>query len=149
MFTTSNSAVIAAELHRVFVNSPHATDSLGLWLAVSAEAERQLRVPVDPALVPWVPVFMRYRLLRTEGEFFPFTGSTRIMTGPLTGTTYTNPDHAARAVVGATPAPLTGPAGNGDETDTAELRRPMPSWRFRATGAPAAKTLPAVPPLIS
>ncbi|WP_431953254.1 hypothetical protein [Nocardia lijiangensis] len=150
MFTTSNYAVIAESLHRVFASSPHAADSLELWLAVAAEAERQLRVPVLPALVPWVPVFVRYRLARTEGEFFPFTGATRIMTGPLTGITYTDPDSAARAVVGATPAPLIGraDAATGDQTDTAESR-PVPSWRFRATGAPVAKTSLAVPPLIS
>ncbi|WP_435593801.1 hypothetical protein [Nocardia sp. bgisy118] len=151
MFTTSNSAVIAASLHRVFTRSPHAADSLELWLAVAAEAEHQLRVPVLPTMVPWVPVFVYYRLLRTEGEFFPFTGSTRIMSGPLTGTTYTDPESAARAVVGATPAPLIVPADadNGDENDPAEAHRPVPSWRFRAIGAPAVQTPPAVPPLIS
>ncbi|MGW6123139.1 hypothetical protein ACWFRF_29140 [Nocardia sp. NPDC055165] len=141
MFTTpSNSALIAAELHRVFVSSPHAADSLELWLAVAAEAERALGVHVPPALVPWVPIFVRYRLLRTEGEFFPYTGSTRILTGPLTGTTYNNSHHAARAVVGATPVALPPYARRGDVTDTAELRRPVPSWRFRATGTQAAKT---------
>ncbi|MGW5450872.1 MULTISPECIES: hypothetical protein [Nocardia] len=147
--TPSPSAVIAAELHRVFVSSPHAADSLELWLAVAAEAERALGVFVPPALVPWVPIFVRYRLLRTEGEFFPFTGSTRIMTGPLAGTTYTSLDHAAHAVVGATPVALPPFARRDEVTDTTDVRRPLPSWRFRATGTQAAKTPRTVPPLLS
>ncbi|MFD3430750.1 hypothetical protein [Nocardia fluminea] len=140
MFTNSNSACIAAELHKVFINSPHAADSVELWLAVAAEAERQLGVHIPAPLVPWVPIFVRYRLWRTEGEFFPFTGSTRITTGPLTGTTYTDLDHAAHAVVGATPIALPHYARHGDVADLAQVRRPVPSWRFRAR---------AVPPLIA
>ncbi|MET8796607.1 hypothetical protein ABZV91_09160 [Nocardia sp. NPDC004568] len=149
MFTTSHSAVMAESLHRVFANSPHAADSLELWLAVSAEADRQLRLRIHPALASWVPVFVHYRMARTEGEFFPFTGATRIVTGPLTGTAYTDPESAARAVVSAAPALVIGRADTetGDQTDTVESPRQVPSWRFRATGAPA--TPPAVLPLTS
>ncbi|MFD4439885.1 hypothetical protein ACFWPK_08905 [Nocardia sp. NPDC058519] len=138
MYTTPTPAILASALHKVFANSRQAPDSLALWRDIAAEAVRELSSPVQPALVPWVPVVLRYRLYRTEGDFFPYTGSVRILSGPLVGNTYANADSAARAVVEVTPAPV---------SDV--MRNVLPFWRFRSTGAPGAFTPPAVPPLIS
>ncbi|WP_227999110.1 hypothetical protein [Nocardia australiensis] len=138
MYSTPTPAILASALHKVFATSTQAPDSLALWLDIAAEAVRELSMPVKPALVPWVPVVLRYRLHRTEGEFFPFTGSMRIMTGPLLGNTFADADTAARAVVDKTPAPVAD-----------AMRNVLPLWRFRSTGAPGAFTPPAVPPLIS
>lgn len=137
MYSTASPAILAPALHRVFANATLAPDSLALWLEIATVAIRELSSPVLPVMVPWAPVMLRYRLYRTEGEFFPYTGSVRIITGPLTGTTYPNPDIAASAVVAATPTPVT--SHTGDETGTAKA---LPLWRFRSTGTPAAFTPP-------
>ncbi|MFE3318107.1 hypothetical protein [Nocardia sp. NPDC059195] len=138
MYVSPTPAILASSLYRVFANSRQAPDSLALWRDIAAEAMRELSMPVQPALVPWVPVVLRYRLYRTEGDFFPFTGSVRILSGPLVGNTYANADSAARAVVEVTPAPV---------SDV--MRNVLPLWRFRTTGSPGAFTPRAVPPLIS
>ncbi|WP_431958648.1 hypothetical protein [Nocardia lijiangensis] len=148
MYSTPTPAILASSLHKVFANSTHAPDSLALWLEIADVAVRELSMPVSP-LMPWVPVMLRYRLHRTEGEFFPYTGSVRIMNGPLTGTSFSDPDAAARAVVAATPAPVTGRAEGDTGDDTDVVRKVLPSWRFRSTGAPAAFTPPVIPPLDS
>ncbi|WP_431969558.1 hypothetical protein [Nocardia sp. bgisy134] len=139
MYSTPTPAILASSLHKVFANSTYAPDSLALWLEIADVAVRELSMPVPPALMPWVPVMLRYRLHRTEGEFFPYTGSVRILTGALTGTSFSDPDAAARAVVAATPAPVTGRAEGDTSDDTDAVRKVLPSWRFRST----------VPPLIS
>ncbi|UGT53988.1 hypothetical protein [Nocardia asteroides] len=136
MHTTPTPAILASALHKVFADSTQAPDALVLWLDIAACAVRELSLPILPVMVPWVPVVLRYRLHRTEGEFFPYTGSVRVLTGPLTGTTFSDPDSAAHAVVGVTPAPV-------------YEQKVLPSWRFRSTGTPAAFTPPAIPPLIS
>ncbi|MGY0497466.1 hypothetical protein ACWZHB_03080 [Nocardia sp. FBN12] len=138
MYVTPTPAILAPSLYRVFANSRQAPDSLALWRDIAAEAVHELSMPVQPALVPWVPVVLRYRLYRTEGDFFPYTGSVRILSGPLVSNTYANADSAARAVVEATPAPV---------SDV--MRNVLPLWRFRTTGSPGAFTPRAVPPLIS
>ncbi|MET8779470.1 hypothetical protein ABZV58_31105 [Nocardia sp. NPDC004654] len=149
MYSIPTPALLASSLHEVFANSTQAPDSLALWLEIADVAVRELSMPVFPALVPWVPVMLRYRLHRTEGEFFPYTGSVRIMTGPLTGTSFSDPDAAARAVVAAIPAPVTGRAEGDTSDDTDAVPKVLPSWRFRSTGDPAAFTPSAVHPLIS
>ncbi|MFF2085432.1 hypothetical protein ACFVVM_16785 [Nocardia sp. NPDC058176] len=155
MYTTPTPAVLASSLHQVFAGSTQAPDSLALWLEIAAKAVRELELSVRPDLMPWVPLMLRYRLLRTEGEFFPYTGSVRIMTGPLTGTLFPNPEAAAEAVVAATPVPLVvrdeGDISGDDDTgdDTEAARKELPLWRFRPAGASAAFTPRAVPPLIS
>ncbi|MBF6399209.1 hypothetical protein IU438_25860 [Nocardia cyriacigeorgica] len=145
MYTTPTPAVLASSLYKVFADSTQAPDSLELWLEIAAEAIRELGMPVVPPLVRWVPVMLRYRLDRTEGEFFPYTGSVRIMNGPLTGTSYSDPDAAARAVVAATP--VTGRDGGDPSADTDTARKVLPSWRFRSAGIPAF-TPSALPPRI-
>ncbi|UGT59888.1 hypothetical protein [Nocardia asteroides] len=129
MYVTSTPAILASALHKVFADSAQAPDSIALWLDIAAEAAREFSMPVMPSVLPWVPVFLNYRLYRTEGEFFPLTGSVRITTGPLVGNTFADPDSAARAVVVATPAPVAD-----------MMRKVSPSWRFRSTGTPAAFT---------
>ncbi|MFD4460079.1 hypothetical protein [Nocardia sp. NPDC058480] len=138
MYVTPTPAILASSLYRVFANSRQAPDSLALWRDIAAEAVRELSMPVQPALVPGVPVVLRYRLYRTEGDFFPFTGSVRILSGPLVGNTFADADSAARAVVEVTPAPV---------SDV--MRNVLPLWRLRTTGSPGAFTPRAVPPLIS
>lgn len=138
MYITPTPAILASALHKVYAKSRHAPDSLALWIDIAAEAVRELSSPVQPALVPWVPVVLRYRLHRTEGDFFPFTGSVRILSGPLIGTTFADARSAALGVVDATPAPV---------SDV--MRNVLPLWRFRSAGAPGAFTPRAVPPLIS
>ncbi|MCP2320956.1 hypothetical protein APR12_006346 [Nocardia amikacinitolerans] len=149
MYSTPTPAILASSLHKVFADSTHAPDSLALWLKIADVAVRELSLPVFPAMVPWVPVMLRYRLHRTEGEFFPHTGSLRIMTGPLTGTTFADHDAAARAVVAAIPAPVRGRAEEDTSDDTEMIRKVLPSWRFRSTGDPTASTPRALSPLIS
>ncbi|MGV9725720.1 hypothetical protein [Nocardia beijingensis] len=154
MYSTPSPAILASALYRVFAASTEAPDSLALWIDIADAAVRELNMPVLPSLVPWVPIVLRYRLNRTEGEFFPFTGSVRIMTGPLTGTLYPDRDAAARAVVAATPATVTGrdegdTSDGGDGEQTEAVPEGLPSWRFRNGGAPAAFTPRAVPPLVS
>ncbi|MFC3966499.1 hypothetical protein [Nocardia jiangsuensis] len=135
MYITPTPAVLASALHKVFADSAQAPDSLALWLDIAAEAARELSMPVMAPVIPWVPVFLHYRLYRTEGEFFPLTGSVRITTGPLIGNTFADPDSAARAVVDATPAPVAD-----------RMRKMSPLWRFRPTATTA--TLPAAAPVI-
>ncbi|PKV76764.1 hypothetical protein [Nocardia fluminea] len=138
MYITPTPNILASALHKVYAKSTHAPDSLALWINIAEEAVRELSSPVQPALVPWVPVVLRYRLHRTEGDFFPFTGSLRILSGPLVGNTFADADSAAREVVEATPAPAAD-----------AMRNVLPLWRFRTTGSPGAFTPRAVPPLIS
>ncbi|MEU4651664.1 hypothetical protein [Nocardia fluminea] len=149
MYITPTPAILASALHTVYAKSRQAPDSLALWIDIAEQAVRELSFPVQPALVPWVPVVLRYQLHRTEGEFFPFTGSVRIMSGPLLGTTYADARSAALGVVDATPTPVM----DGDEGDTSAaaevVPKMLPLWRFRSTGAPGAFTPRAVPPLIS
>ncbi len=138
MYITPTPTILASALHTVYVKSRQAPDSLALWIDIAEEAVRELSSPVQPGLVPWVPVVLRYRLHRTEADFFPFTGSVRILSGPLIGNTFADADSAARAVVEVTPAP------------TADAKQNvLPLWRFRTTGSPGAFTPRAVPPLIS
>ncbi|MBF6341791.1 hypothetical protein IU450_38820 [Nocardia abscessus] len=152
MYSTPTPAILGSALYRVFAASTEAPDSLALWIEIADAAVRELNMPVLPSLVPWVPIVLRYRLNRTEGEFFPFTGSVRIMTGPLTGTLYPDRDAAARAVVDATLATGrdegdTSDGGDGEQTEA--VPEGLPSWRFRNGGAPTAFTPRAVPPLVS
>ncbi|MGW0330156.1 hypothetical protein [Nocardia sp. NPDC003183] len=148
MYITPTPAILASALYKVYAESRQAPDSLALWIDIAEEAVRELSSPVQPALVPWVPVILPHWHHRTEGDFFPFTGSVRIMTGPLLGTTFADARSAALGVVDATPTPVT----DGDEGDTggdaAVVPKVLPLWRFRSTGAPGAFTPRAVPPLI-
>ncbi|MFF0531147.1 hypothetical protein ACFYT3_22510 [Nocardia amikacinitolerans] len=157
MYSTPTPKVLASALYRVYADSSHAPDSLELWIAIADAAVRELQMPVLVSLVPWVPIALRYEKVTTDGEFFPHTGSVRIMTGPLTGTLYRDPETAAREVVAATLNEMIdhattsndngGDSGGGEQTDAAPA--PMPSWRFRDKGNPPAFTPRAVPPLTS
>ncbi|MEU0872951.1 hypothetical protein [Nocardia brasiliensis] len=143
MYTNSTAEIVAAALHRVFAGSPHAVDSVELWVALSTEAQRQLSKPV-PVTMSWLPVFLHYRQLRTDGEFFPYTGSVRILTGPLTGIIYTDFEDATRAVVIQMATPISGDdddwigaAANSDTADAGgDAALLMPSWRFRVPSDP-------------
>ncbi|WP_040837213.1 hypothetical protein [Nocardia brevicatena] len=149
MYNISVPADVAAALHRVFASSPHAADSLELWLAVTAEAARHLTAPPESdSSAQWLPVFLAYRRMRTDAEYHTGTAAVRITTGPLAGITYTDPDSAARAV--ATVAPLPAPDSAGDEDgEGVEMLNLVPTWRLPITADPAAQTQPAVSPLIS
>ncbi|WP_040786057.1 hypothetical protein [Nocardia pneumoniae] len=151
MYSTSTSAVVAAALHRVFACSPHAADSLELWLAVTAEATRHLSARAEPAAVQWIPVFTSYRSQRTDAEYHTGTAAVRITTGPLTGITYTDPDSAARAVVTAYPNPAPDIDVDGDEDedgeDVVELLTLVPTWRLRVTHDPAPHAQAAATPM--
>ncbi|MGY1876388.1 hypothetical protein [Nocardia gipuzkoensis] len=145
MYSTSTPAVVAAALHRVFACSPHAADSLELWLAVTAEATRRLSAPAEPAASPWLPVFTAYRAQRTDAEYHTGTAAVRITTGPLTGITYTDPDSAARAVVTAYPTPA--PDIDLDGDGVVELLTLVPTWRLRVTNDPGPHAQPAATPM--
>ncbi|WP_338767889.1 hypothetical protein V7968_02500 [Nocardia vulneris] len=141
---TNSTEIVAAALHRKFAGSPHAVDSVELWVAVATEAQRQLSEPV-PVTMSWLPVFLHFRQLRTDGEFFPYTGSVRILTGPLTGIIYTDFEDATRAVVAEMSTPVSGDdddawidaATNGDTADAGgDVALLMPSWRFRVPSDP-------------
>ncbi|MEV0033368.1 hypothetical protein [Nocardia sp. NPDC050793] len=157
MYSTPTPKVLASALYRVYADSSHAPDSLELWIAIADTAVRELQMPVLVSLVPWVPIALRYEKVTTDGEFFPHTGSVRIMTGPLTGTLYRDAETAAREVVVATLNEMNdhattsnddgGGSGDGEQIDAAPA--PLPSWRFRDKGTPPAFTPRAVPPLIS
>ncbi|MGY2116026.1 hypothetical protein ACW9HR_19150 [Nocardia gipuzkoensis] len=149
MYSTSTSAVVAAALHRVFACSPHAADSLELWLAVTAEATRRLTTPAEPAASQWLPVFTAYRTQRTDAEYHTGTAAVRITTGPLSGITYTDADSAARAVVTAypTPAPDIDVDGDEDGDDVVESLTLVPTWRLRVTYDPAPNAQPAATPM--
>lgn len=158
MYSTPTPKVLASALYRTYADSSQAPDSLKLWIAVADRAIRELQMPVLVSLVPWVPIALRYEQVTTEGEFFPHTGSVRIMTGPLTGTLYRDAETAAREVVVATLNELieqrtttsdddSGDSGDGEQVDAGRV--PLPSWRFRDKGNPPAFTPRAVPPLIS
>ncbi|WP_043660422.1 hypothetical protein [Nocardia thailandica] len=157
MYSTPTPRVLASALYRTYADSPQAPDSLELWIAIADRAIRELQMPVLVSLVPWVPIALRYEQITTDGEFFPHTGSVRIMTGPLTGTLYRDAETAAREVVVATLNEMieqrttsdndTGDSGDGEDTDTG--RMPLPSWRFRDKGNPPAFSPREVPPLIS
>ncbi|MGW0252494.1 hypothetical protein ACWDYH_38305 [Nocardia goodfellowii] len=157
MHTNATSAIVAAALHRVFANSPHAFDSVELWMAISAEAQRQLSEPLLPVMMPWLPVFLHYRQTRSEGEFFPYTGSVRILTGPLAGITYTDLRDAAHAILAETTARACGDdpnirdgdTGNGDAAGAGGGVPPVPTWRFRVPSGPDGQATHAVIPLIS
>ncbi|PKV98926.1 hypothetical protein [Nocardia fluminea] len=149
MYMTPTPAILASALHKVFAKSRRAPDTLALWIDIAEEAVRELSMPVQPALVPWVPVVLRHQLTRTEGDFFPFTGSVRIMSGPLLGTTFADAHSAALGVVDATPTPVID-SDEGDTSAASEVApKILPLWRFRTTGTPGAFTPRAVPPLIS
>ncbi|MGK8509615.1 hypothetical protein ACRS5S_16710 [Nocardia asiatica] len=157
MYSTPTSKVLASALYRTYADSLQAPDSLELWIDIADRAIRELQMPVLVSLVPWVPIALRYEKITTEGEFFPHTGSVRIMSGPLTGTLYRDAETAAREVVVATLNELidrgttsdrdTGGSGSGEQIDA--VPAPLPSWRFRDKGNPPAFTPRAVPPLIS
>lgn len=117
--TTCAPAVVAAALHDVFTASNQAPDSLELWLAVTAEATRHLRGP-DTGSSSWLPVFTVYRAQRTDARYDPATATVEITSGPLTGTTYTDPASAADAVATAHPG----------TQHTSNSRTRLPSWRL-------------------
>lgn len=79
MPSSTTAAAVAAALHRVFASSPHAADSLELWLAVTAEATRQLSAPAEPAASQWLPVFTSYRTQRTDAKYHLATAAMRII----------------------------------------------------------------------
>ncbi|MBH0777689.1 hypothetical protein [Nocardia bovistercoris] len=145
MFDLNASATIAAALHTVFATSPHAPDSLEMWLDVTAEATRRLSSFPAPTGVSWLPVFTSYRWQRTDAEYHLPTTAVRITSGRLAGLTYTDPDTAARAVVTAypTPAPDTDP---DDDGGVVELSALVPTWRLPAVAVPAPLTEPATVP---
>src|SRR5690606_17487051 len=100
VYDVSTPADVAAALHRGLARSPHAADSLDLWLAVTAEAARHLTAPPESdSPAPWLPVFVSYRRMRTDAMYHTATAAVRITTGTLAGITYTDPVSAARAVV--------------------------------------------------
>ncbi|MGY1946210.1 hypothetical protein [Nocardia asiatica] len=146
MYSTSTSAVVAAALHRVFACSPHAADSLELWLAVTAEATRRLTTPAEPAASQWLPVFTAYRTQRTDAEYHTGTAAVRITTGPLSGITYTDPDSAARAIVTAYPTTASDIDGDGEEHDVVEMLPLVPTWRLHLTTDPAPQDRSVEPP---
>ncbi|MFF0532694.1 hypothetical protein ACFYT3_30505 [Nocardia amikacinitolerans] len=153
MYSTPTPNVLASALYQVYADSSHAPDSLELWIAIADTAVRELQMPVLVSLVPWVPIALRYEQVTTDGEFFPHTGSVRVMTGPLTGTLYQDLETAAREVVVAIRSQRAEPddedTSNGDGDEQADAVRPVsPSWRFRNKG-PAVTGLRAVPPLTS
>jgi hypothetical protein len=125
MNNPSTPAVVAAALHQVFASSQHAVDSLDMWLAVTAEATRQLTTPTEPDAPQWLPVFTVYRNQRTDADYHPAIAAMRITTGPLAGITYTDPASAARAVTTTYPDPA--------PDDPVAL---MPTWRLRVNHAP-------------
>ncbi|WP_280416852.1 hypothetical protein [Nocardia carnea] len=148
MYNISIPADVAAALHRVFASSPHAVDSLELWLAVTAEAARHLTAPGESGNAPqWLPVFTSYRRMRTDAMYHTATAAVRITTGTLAGITYTDPVSAARAVATVAPLPAPGNAGDGD--NAVEMLNLVPTWRLPMAADPAAGTRPAVSPLIS
>ncbi|UGT53358.1 hypothetical protein [Nocardia asteroides] len=151
MYATPTPNVLASALHRVFADSALAPDSLELWIAVADAAVRELQMPVMGALVPWVPIALHYEQATTDGEFFPHSGSVRIMTGPLSGTLYRDLETATREVVVAVRDHLAEQDGDdtGDDGQTDIVRTVSPSWRFRAAGASAGFTPRVVPPLTS
>ncbi len=156
MYSTPTPKVLASALYRVYADSSHAPDSLELWIAIAETAVRELQMPVLAALVPWVPIALRYEQVTTDGEFFPHSGAVRVMTGPLTGTLYGDLETAAREVVVATLDQLpeqesgdTSDGGSDGDEQTVIVYRALPSWRFRNDRGPAAPGLRAVPPLIS
>ncbi|MEV6363164.1 hypothetical protein [Nocardia asteroides] len=171
MYSTPTPAILGAALYRVYADSSQAPDSLELWIDIADTAMNELQMPVAAALIPWVPIALHYRKVTTDGEFFPHTGAVRIMTGPLTGTLYSDLDTATREVVAAIMDHLptrdggdsTNDNGDGDgggrdaedlggdaQTDAEyKVYKVLPSWRFRRNGDSAAPTLRAAPPLIS
>ncbi|AVH20778.1 hypothetical protein GV791_30010 [Nocardia cyriacigeorgica] len=160
MYSTPTPTILGAALYRVYADSSHAPDSLELWIAIAETAVRELQMPVLAALVPWVPIALRYEQVTTDGEFFPHSGAVRVMTGPLTGTLYGDLETAAREVVVATLDQLPkqdcgdtsdsgSDSGNDGDEQTVTVYRALPSWRFRNDRGPAAPGLRAVPPLIS
>ncbi|WP_328397879.1 hypothetical protein [Nocardia sp. NBC_00416] len=150
MYNISVPADVAAALHRVFASSPHAADSLELWLAVTAEAARHLTAPPESGSpAQWLPVFIAYRRIRTDAEYHTTTAAVRITTGPLAGITYTDPDSAARAVATVAPRMAPDSAGDGGGDDAVEMLNLVPTWRLPMAADSAAGTQPAVSPLIS
>lgn len=151
MYLTPTPNVLASALHRVYADSTLDPDSLELWIAVADKAIRELQMPVLGALVPWVPIALHYERATTDGEFFPHSGSVRIMTGPLTGTLYRDLGNATREVVVAIQDQLGEQAreDGGDDRQADTVRTVSPSWRFRYAGAPAGFTPRVVPPLTS
>ncbi len=150
MYNVSIPADVAAALHRVFASSPHAADSLELWLAVTAEAARHLTAPPESdSPAPWLPVFVSYRRMRTDAMYHTATAAVRITTGTLAGITYTDPVSAARAVVNVAPLPAPDNAGDGGGDDAVEMLNLVPTWRLPMAADSAAGTQPAVSPLIS
>ncbi|WP_062993799.1 hypothetical protein [Nocardia anaemiae] len=147
-------AVVATALHRVFASSPHAPDSLEMWLAVTAEATHQLTTPTEPAASQWLPMFTYYDQKRIGAEYNPVTAAVRITSGPLTGITYPDPDSACRAIVTAyaTPAPDVDIDSDGDgeidsggevvDDDMVELMTLLPTWRLSVDYDPAPHAQP-------
>ncbi|MET7769058.1 hypothetical protein, partial [Nocardia sp. NPDC005366] len=150
MNSISRPAVVAAALHQVFAGSPHAADSLEMWLAVTAEATHHLTTPVDTGALQWISVFTYYDQMRIWAEYHPVTAAVRITSGPLSGVTYFDPDSACRAIVAvySTPGPdpedadLDGDS-DGDGDDMAELMALLPKWRLGADHVAVAPTGPA------
>ncbi|WP_280426312.1 hypothetical protein [Nocardia carnea] len=152
MYNISIPADVAAALHRVFACSPHAADSLELWLAVTAEAARHLTGPGESdRAAQWLPVFVSYRRMRTDAMYHTATAAVRITTGTLAGITYTDPVSAARAVINVAPlpAPYSGGDGEVEGDDAVEMLNLVPTWRLPMAADSAAGTQPAVSPLIS
>ncbi|WP_280484522.1 hypothetical protein, partial [Nocardia cyriacigeorgica] len=157
MYSTPTPTILGAALYRVYADSSHAPDSLELWIAIAETAVRELQMPVLAALVPWVPIALRYEQVTTDGEFFPHSGAVRVMTGPLTGTLYGDLETAAREVVVATLDQLPkqdcgdtsdsgSDSGNDGDEQTVTVYRALPSWGVSQHTGPAPPRRPAVPP---
>ncbi|WP_040713578.1 hypothetical protein [Nocardia takedensis] len=127
-------AYVAAALYDTFATTLDAFDSLEMWLAIAEEAGYQLTIAPDLVIPPrWIPVYLIYCGEVTDAEFHPASSVLRIVSGPLTGTTYpysADNDTAARAVAAAHP----------DPNDTVFV---VPTWRLRAEQTPA--PIPRVP----
>ncbi|MFF0492907.1 hypothetical protein ACFYTQ_28095 [Nocardia sp. NPDC004068] len=95
--TRARFAAVAVALHEAFDASPHAPDSVEVWLAIAEEAAR--RLATDTVAPQWFPVFAIYRKVRTEARVYPDTGQVEITSGDLEGNTYPDLAGAARAVV--------------------------------------------------
>jgi hypothetical protein len=133
MNSTFDLAVVAAALHHVFSTSPFGPDSLDVWLAVATEAHWHLFTPAEPPQP--LPVFVNYRMQRTEGRYDPATGDVEITTGVLTGTRYTSPASAADAIAAAYP-------GTGHTIGPAAA---LPAWRLHHPGHTPDPRTPAHP----
>jgi hypothetical protein len=135
--TAASQAALAVALHEVFDSSTHTPDSFELWGAIAEEAVRHLTAPAPTSLPQSLPVFTVYRKLRTDACFYPGTGRIEVTSGPLTGSTYPDFDHAARAVAShhAAAGAVSGPAID------------LPTWRLNSAAhlpGPFAHALHAV-----